>query len=75
MKHKVKINVADRSGKATDVLKVGRRSIPKRIARFLFGDFSEVMVLKPGKTVVGVEICEQEPGCTEADKGGESNEG
>lgn len=74
MKHKVKINVADKSGKGSEVLRVGRKSIPKRIARFLFGDFSEVMVLKPGKTVVGVEICEQNSDCVSADKGGGEDE-
>ena len=74
MKHKVKINVADRSGNGSEELSVGRKSIPKRIARFLFGDFSEVMVLKPGKTVVGVEICEQSPGDAATEKGGEKDE-
>ena len=59
MKHKVKINVADRSGNGSEVLRAGKLSMPKRIVKFLFGDFCEVMVLKPGKTVVGVEICEE----------------
>ena len=61
MKHKVKINVADRSGNGSEVLRAGKLSMPKRIVKFLFGDFCEVMVLKPGKTVVGVEICEEQP--------------
>ena len=73
MKRKVKINVADRSGKGSEVLRAGKLSMPKRIVKFLFGDFCEVMVLRPGKTVVGVEICEQNSDSRTPEKG-DSNE-
>lgn len=69
MKHKVKINVADRSGKGSEVLRAGKLSMPKRIVKLLFGDYCEVMVLKPGKTVVGVEICEQKSESQTSEKG------
>lgn len=48
-----------RSGTAPElVLKSSSRRILSRIARLLFGDFSEVLVLSPGKTVKTVEIQE-----------------
>lgn len=58
LKHKVKINIADRNGHKHEVLQSERRSIPKRLLAFLFGDFCEVLVLTPGETVHGIEIKE-----------------
>lgn len=58
LKHKVKINIADRNGRKQEVLQSERRSIPKRLLAFLFGDFCEVLVLTPGETVQGIEIKE-----------------
>ncbi|MBE5718389.1 MAG: hypothetical protein EGR80_07540 [Ruminiclostridium sp.] len=56
LKHKVKINIADLNGHKQEVLQSERRSIPKRLLTFLFGDFCEVLVLTPGETVQGIEI-------------------
>ena len=58
LKHKIKINVADRNGHKQEVLQSERRSIPKKLLSFLFGDFCEVLVLTPGETVQGIEIKE-----------------
>lgn len=58
VKHKVRINIADRNGHKQEVLKTEHRSIPKRLLTFLFGEFCEVLVLKPGETVQGIEIKE-----------------
>lgn len=58
LKHKVKINIADLNGHKQEVLQSERRSIPKRLLTFLFGDFCEVLVLTPGETVQGIEIKE-----------------
>lgn len=33
-------------------------SLPRRLLRFLFGDFCQVLVLTPGETVDGIEINE-----------------
>lgn len=59
MTHKVRIKVADKGSMEADmVLASASKRIRTRIARFLFGDFSEVFVLNPGKTVKAVEIHE-----------------
>ncbi len=57
MKHKVKIAVSN-GGKKTQVLAGGSIKLPKRLLRWLLGDFCEILVLTPGKTVQGVEIQE-----------------
>ena len=36
-------------------------AVPKRLLKWLFGDFCEVLVLTPGKTVGEVEIHEVSP--------------
>ena len=57
-KHTVKINIADRRGDQRRVLTSTRVGLPRRLLRFLFGDFCQVLVLTPGETVEGIEINE-----------------
>ena len=57
-KHTVKINIADRRGDQRRVLTSTRVSLPRRLLRFLFGNFCQVLVLTPGETVEGIEINE-----------------
>ena len=57
IKHKVKIAVSN-GGKKTQVLTSGSIGLPMRLLRWLLGDFCEILVLTPGKTVQGVEIQE-----------------
>ena len=57
-KHTVRINIANRRGEKHNVLTSTRVSIPRRLLRFLFGDFCQVLVLTPGETVEGIEINE-----------------
>ncbi len=64
-KHTVRINVADRNGKKNRVLTSTRFSLPRRLLRFLFGDFCQVLILTPGETVTGVEIRENRDGGNE----------
>ena len=66
-KHTVKINIADRRGEQRRVLTSAHVSLPRRLLRFLFGDFCQVLVLTPGETVEGIEINEtrKEGGCDE----------
>ena len=58
MKHNVRIKVAKNEMESEMVLSSKTKRITSRIARFLFGDYSEVLVLSPGKTVKAVEIHE-----------------
>lgn len=58
LKHKIKINIADRNGHKQEILQSKHRSIPKRLLTFLFGEFCEVLVLTAGESVHGIEIKE-----------------
>lgn len=64
IKHKVTINVSDASGKKSTVLRGAHRKLPARIVRFLFGDFTQVYLLQPGKTVESVDVREIKEGGT-----------
>ncbi len=58
-RHIVRINIASRRGDKQRVLTSTRVSLPRRLLRFLFGDFCQVLVLTPGETVEGIEINEK----------------
>ncbi len=45
LKHKAKINIADRDGHKQEVLQSEHRSLSKRLLNFLFGEFCEILVL------------------------------
>lgn len=59
MKHKVVINVTDDEGVRTPVIKGAVRRLPSRIVRCLFGDYTQVYLLKPGKSVESVDVREK----------------
>jgi hypothetical protein len=56
--HRVRINVAQSGGETQGVLASRSRRVPARLMRLLFGQYSEVLVLAPGKSVRSVEIHE-----------------
>lgn len=59
LQHKVQINVARKDGSQKKaVIKSGISKIPQRLLNFLFGEFTEVLVLTPGQSVQSVEIYE-----------------
>ena len=58
LQHRVKINIADRSGKKEQVLESRKLSVPRRLLNLIFGELCEVLVLTPGSTVMDVEIHE-----------------
>jgi hypothetical protein len=59
LQHKVQINVAQKDGSQKKaVIKSGIHKIPQRLLNFLFGEFTEVLVLTPGQSVQSVEIYE-----------------
>lgn len=62
LKHKIVINVTDSTGKNATVLRGATRMIPRRLVKFLFGDFTQVYLLAPGQTVESVDIREVKEG-------------
>ena len=59
LQHKVQINIARNDGSQKKaVIKSGVSKIPQRLLNFLFGEFTEVLVLTPGQSVQSVEIHE-----------------
>ena len=58
LRHRITINVTDPRGKTGTVLKGADARLPARLVRFLFGDFTQVYLLKPGQSVESVDIKE-----------------
>jgi hypothetical protein len=59
LQHKVQINVARKDGSQKKaVIESGISKIPQRLLNFLFGEFTEILVLTPGQSVQSVEIHE-----------------
>ena len=58
LKHRVCINVTDADGSNERVLKGGTLSLPRKIANWLLGEPTEILVLTPGQSVRSVEIRE-----------------
>ncbi|WP_337366562.1 hypothetical protein [Phascolarctobacterium sp.] len=64
LNHKVTINVANTNGSNSTVLQGACMKLPARIIKFLFGDFTQVYLLKPGQTVESVDVREIKEGGT-----------
>ena len=62
IKHKVIINVTDENGNKKKVLRGGELTLPHKIIKFLFGDYRQVYLLDPGKSVKSVDIKEIKEG-------------
>lgn len=58
MKHQVVISIKDKNGDKTQVLRGAQMSLPRRLIKWLFGDYTQVYLLEPGKTVESVDIKE-----------------
>ena len=62
IKHKVIINVSDGTGENVEVLRGGQLTLPQKIIKFLFGDYRQVFLLDPGKSVQSVDVKEVKEG-------------
>ena len=51
IKHKITIHVSDPKGKSKTILKGANMKLPARIVRLLFGDYQQIYLLSPGRTV------------------------
>ena len=58
MKHQVIINVEKADGEKVPVVKGAVRYLPRKIIEWLFGEYTQVYLLKPGETVSSVDIVE-----------------
>ena len=58
LRHKVQINIATRNGDKQKVVSGTTMRLPQRLLKMVFGDFTEVLVISPGRTVEGIEIKE-----------------
>jgi len=58
MKHQVIINVEKADGEKVPVVKGAIRYLPRKIVEWLFGEYTQVYLLKPGETVSFVDIVE-----------------
>lgn len=58
MKHKLKVCImAD--GKTKELFSGRKLTLPQKLIRLLFGECSQILVLKPGETVKGIEVHEE----------------
>lgn len=64
IKHKVIINVTDETGNNVKILRGGQLTLPQKIIKFLFGDYRQVFLLAPGKSVQSVDVKEVKEGGT-----------
>lgn len=62
LKHRITINVTDPHGKTGTVLKGADARLPARLARFLFGGYTQVYLLKPGQPIESVDVKEVKEG-------------
>ena len=58
LRHKVQINIASRNGDKQKVVSSTTMRLPQKLLKMVFGDFTEVLVISPGRTVEGIEIKE-----------------
>lgn len=49
LKHRVRINVCDEHGRKQPVLRSGTARLPKRLLKWLFGDFCECWCSPPAR--------------------------
>lgn len=58
MKHRVIINVEKADGEKVPVVKGAIRYLPRKIVEWLFGEYTQVYLLKSGETVSSVDVVE-----------------
>ena len=58
MEHKVKVNLVTRQKKKEELLSNRTLKLPRRVIAALFGDATQILILKPGQTVKTVEFYE-----------------
>lgn len=62
LKHRITINVTDRYGRTETIFNGVDVRLLARLIRFLFGNFTQVYLLKPGQLVEPVDVKEVKEG-------------
>ena len=62
MKHNICIRVGRPDAQPQSLLRCKRFYFPEKLLFLIFGEFSEILVIKPGNTVEGIEIHELQTG-------------
>lgn len=58
MKHRIKVNLITRKNRKEELLTKRTVSLPGRLVAALFGNATQILILKPGQTVETVEFHE-----------------
>ena len=58
LKHRINITVSDSDGSDQPVLRAADRWIPRWLARLFFGNYQQVYLITPGKSIEGIQINE-----------------
>lgn len=56
IKHRVVVHVRDSDGKGATVCRAADRWLPGWLVKLLFGNYRQVYLLDPGKTIDSVEV-------------------
>lgn len=59
-KHRVNINVSQTDGSDQQILRAADRWLPRRLIKWLFGDYQQIYLITPGKSISGIDIKEEE---------------
>ena len=62
LRHKIQISIAGRNGTRQQVASGTSLRLPKRLLTLIFGEFTDVLVITPGKSVEEIEIKEIDSG-------------
>ena len=57
MKHKLKVCIKT-DGKTEEVFRGRHMRMPRRLLNLIFGECCQILVLKPGDTIKGIEVHE-----------------
>ncbi len=58
IKHRVNITVSDNDGNSQPILQAADRRIPRWLARMLFGNYQQMDLNTPGKSIEDIQIKE-----------------
>ena len=58
IRHKVQIKLGNHSGDREEIISGTMMRLPQKLLQMIFGDFTDVLLITPGRTVDSIEIKE-----------------